>query len=88
MAFVNSLGKKVSYDCSQLIASLKDDIKEYGEDIGVKVIVSESNGVILYKEYSLLGNEQSGVKAIAGEMQLIISAAALLSIYEKEDSVV
>ena len=32
MAFINSHGKKISFECSELIEELKEDIAEFGGD--------------------------------------------------------
>ena len=44
MAFINSNGERISYDCSDLIEELSDDIEEFGGDIIVNVWCREDQG--------------------------------------------
>lgn len=44
MAFINSNGERISYDCSDLIEELSDDIEEFGGDTIVNVWCREDQG--------------------------------------------
>ena len=45
MAFVNPQGIKISYECSELIEELKQDIEEFGGDTIVAVWCKENDGL-------------------------------------------
>lgn len=57
MAFVNADGNSISYECSELIEKLRQDIKEFGEDKVVDVWCKEYEGVIIYTNYDFIENE-------------------------------
>jgi len=59
MAFVNNLGQSVSFECSDLIEELKEDIAEFGGDLIVEVITEEKEGVTIYKDYNFIDDDQS-----------------------------
>ena len=54
MAFINSNGERISYDCSDLIEELRDDIEEFGGDTVVNVWCREDQGVTLYTNYDFI----------------------------------
>lgn len=51
MAFENKDGLLVSFFCDDLIAELEEDIDEFGGHMLVDVIVQQSHGVTIYKDY-------------------------------------
>lgn len=57
MAFINSAGEKISYDCSELIEELKEDIEEFGGDTVVAVWQKEIGGVTIYTNYDFIEEE-------------------------------
>lgn len=59
MAFINSNGKRISYDCTDLIDELKYDIEEFGGDTIVNVWCRDSQGVTLYINYDFIEEETS-----------------------------
>lgn len=91
MAFMNKDGLLVSFFCNDLIAELKEDIDEFGGHMIVDVIVQQSHGVTLYKDYfpcvqgEPLEREKIGLKE--GESWAKMSATALLVLYKKQNEV-
>ena len=57
MAFINSHGEKISYECSALIKELKTDIVEFGGDTIVAVWCKEFSGVTIYVNYDFIEKE-------------------------------
>lgn len=91
MAFDNKDGLKVSFFCDELIAELKEDIAEFGGHMLVDVIVQQSHGVTIYKDYfpCVPGEplEREKIELSEGESWTQMSATALLMMYEKQNSV-
>lgn len=58
MAFVNPQGIKISYECSELIEELKQDIEEFGGDTIVTVWCKENDGLIFYTNYDFIDEEE------------------------------
>ena len=58
MAFVNPQGIKISYECSELIEELKQDIEEFGGDTIVAVWCKENDGLIFYTNYDFINEEE------------------------------
>lgn len=48
MAFTNKQGIKISFECSELIGELKEDIAEFGGDKIVAVWCKDNPGVTIY----------------------------------------
>lgn len=57
MAIVNKDGMKISFECSDLILELKEDILEFGEDAPVCVWCKDEYGVTLYTNYDFIEEE-------------------------------
>ena len=91
MAFKNQDGLLVSFFCDELIAELKEDIAEFGGHMPVDVIVQQSHGVTLYKDYfpCVQGEplERDKIELSDGESWAKMSAIALLIMYEKQNRV-
>ena len=89
MAFINSQGAKISYECEDLIEDLSEDIREFGESLEVEVITAECCGVTIYKDYNLPseGDPENDFQLAEGETLVRISAIELLRLYEEQDSV-
>lgn len=87
MAFQNKDGLMVSYDCSDLINELADDIYEYGPDLRVEVVTQRWNGVTLYKDFNLIMDDPKTQFVLEeGEELTEINAVALLRLYVEENS--
>lgn len=88
MAFRNSQGKAISFECSELIEELNEDIAEFGGDMLVEVVTEEREGVTIYKDYNFVdGDENTTFKLSEGEKMQKMTASALLLLYEKENSI-
>ena len=89
MAFINSHGAKISYECEDLIDELNEDIREFGESLEVEVITAQRCGVTIYKDYNLPseGDPENDFQLAEDETLVRISAIELLRLYEEQDSV-
>lgn len=58
MAFINEQGLGISYECSELIKELKEDIVEFGGDTVVAVWCKDNSGVTLYVNYDFIDEDQ------------------------------
>lgn len=71
MAIRNDSGKLISYECSDLIADLKEDIKEFGSDKKVSVMTRYEDGALVYTNYMIHGpkyQRDNIVDMTAGEL--------------------
>lgn len=88
MAFRNTLGKSISYDCSELIEELKADIAEFGGDKMLEVVTEEQEGVTIYKDYNFIDDDEStAFKLTEKEKLQRMTASALLLLYKEENSI-
>ena len=89
MAFINANGESISYECSELIDELKEDIKEFDGDTIVAVWCRESNGVIIYTNYDFIDPDQPMDKEELkdGEFLKQMTMNALLVVLEKQNSI-
>ena len=87
MGFINNEGRKISYDCSDLIEELKQDIAEFGGDMIVEVVTEELQGVTIYKDYNFVDKDDSENEftLTPTESSQRMTATALLMLYEKEN---
>lgn len=74
---------KVSYECSELIEELKQDIAEFGNDMELYVITEQVSGVTIYKDYDF---EKPQIKDPESVQK--ISAADLLKKYEYQNRII
>lgn len=87
MAFKNSKGVRVTYECSELIEELKNDIEEFGGDTLVYVWCKNALGVTLYVNYDFI-DEDDPVRpeeVKEDEYLQIMTMNALLVLLEKEN---
>lgn len=88
MAFRNTLGQAISFDCSELIEELKEDISEFGGDMIVEVVTEEREGVTIYKDYNFVDDDEStDFKLSKTEKLQRMTASDLLLLYEQENSI-
>lgn len=88
MAFRNALGQTISFDCVELIEELKEDIAEFGDDIALEVVTEEREGVTIYKDYNFISDDKrTTFKLSENEKTQIITASALLALYEQENRI-
>lgn len=88
MAFINNEGQSISFDCLELMKELKADIAEFGGDMLVEVITEERQGVVIYKDYNLVDDDEStAFKVTEKEKIQKMTASALLLLYEQENGI-
>lgn len=89
MAFRNKHGKAISFDCSELIEELKEDVAEFGGDMIVEVATQEVDGVTIYKDYNFVDDSDTEhtFELKKGEKIQRMSASALLLLYEQENGI-
>lgn len=89
MAIRNAQGMAVSYDCSDLIYELEQDIAEFGNDLVIDVIVTEYCGVMVCKDYNFnkSSDDEYEFQLEPGEFLKTIPAVDLLEIYRQQDDI-
>lgn len=88
MAFKNSYGVNVSFECSDLIKELKRDILEFGEDDTVSVWCKQSCGVEIYTNYDFIKPENVKEHELAaGEYIKSMTMGELLALMEQQNEV-
>lgn len=89
MTFINADGKSISFECSELIEELKQDISEFGGEKIVVVWCKEYEGVILYINYDFITEDEPLKKNELkdGEFLKQMTMSALLHVLEKQNSV-
>lgn len=87
MGFINNEGREISYDCSDLIVELKQDIVEFGGDMIVEVVTEEMHGVTIYKDYNFIDKDdpENEFTLTPTESSQRMTATVLLMLYEKEN---
>lgn len=82
--FYNKYGEKISYDCSDLLKELMQDIEGFGSDLMVEVITEVHDGVKLYLDYFPL--EDSPLPPIKDSEKVeMMKATELLHLYIQEN---
>lgn len=88
MAFINSKGLSVSFECTDLIKELKQDIVEFGSNLMVEVIAKKSYGITIYTDYNfIMDDNDTAFELEPGEQLVKMPAVELLKLYEKENEV-
>ena len=94
MAFESNNGIKISFECSELIEELKEDIEEFGEDALVNVWVREDkDGVALFVNYDFidedmpLTEDEKKLMEEQNEHIEVMSMGTLLPILEKQNEI-
>ncbi len=89
MAFINSQGKKISFECTELIKELKADIAEFGGDKIVAVWCKNNEGVTLYTNYDFIEREEpiNASELHCGEYIQEMTMTALLILLEKQNEI-
>lgn len=89
MAFENEKGIKISYECTDLIEELRDDIAEFGGDTIVAVWCKKCDGVVIYTNYDFI-EEEIPIKEselLDGEFLEKMTMTALLILLEKQNEI-
>lgn len=89
MAFINEQGLGISYECSELIEELKEDIVEFGGDTVVAVWCKDNSGVTLYTNYDFIDKEQPITEKEVDDDEYIqkMTMSALLILLEKQNEI-
>lgn len=89
MSFINSHGKKISFECSELIEELKEDIAEFGGDKIVAVWCKGNAGVTLYTNYDFIEKEEpiNASELHCDEYIQEMTMTALLTLLEKQNEI-
>lgn len=88
MAFINANGLKISYECSELIEELKQDIEEFGGDRVVAVWCKEYEGVTIYTNYDFITDDMPLENSeVNGEVVKPMTMSALLILFEKQNEI-
>lgn len=88
MALINQNNTHIIYESSELIADLKQDILEFGNDYIVAVLYKEIDGVTVYTNYDFI-NEDSPIDQSElqdGEKIKPMTMGALLVTLEQQNS--
>ena len=89
MAFTNKQGIKISFDCSELIGELKEDIAEFGGDKIVAVWCKDNPGVTIYTNYDFIDKDQPITENELQDDEYIrkMTMNALLILLEKQNEI-
>lgn len=89
MAFINKNGQSISFECSELIEELKDDISEFGGDRIVAVWCREYQGVTIYTNYDFITDDKPLQKTELQKNEQIkkMTMTALLMLLEDQNSI-
>jgi hypothetical protein len=90
VAFINKQGKNISYECSELIEELKNDIKEFGGATIIAVWCREYEGVIIYTNYDFISEDEpiSESEIEDGEFIKQMTMTALLIFLEEQNRII
>ena len=89
MACLNENGEKISFECSELIEELKEDIAEFGGETIVAAWCEKCKGVEIYTNYDFF-EEESPVEESElkdGEYIKQMTMTALLILLEKQNDI-
>lgn len=89
MAFINEQGIKISFECSDLIKELKEDIAEFGGDTVVAVWCKDNSGVTIYTNYDFIDEEQPITEKDLDKDEYIekMTMSTLLILLEKQNEI-
>lgn len=89
MAFINTNMESISFECSELIEELKEDILEFGGDKIVAVWCKEYEGDIIYINYDFVDEDKPlrDIELKDGEFLKQITMSALLVVLERQNSI-
>lgn len=90
MGFINANGESISYECSELIEELKQDITEFGENDIVLVWCKDYMGVIVYTNYDFISESMpvGNFEFDRDEFSKKMTMGELLKLLEKQNSVI
>ena len=90
MGFINKKGMNISFECSELIEELKEDIKEFGGDKIVTVWCKDTHGVTIYTNYDFDEEEMpiDESELEEGEYLKKMTMSALMLLLEKQNEII
>lgn len=90
MGFINSNGQVISYECTDLIEELKEDIAEFGKDTKIVVWCKDYMGVIIYTNYDFISRKEpiGQYEFDKDEFSKEMTMRELLELLEKQNSVI
>lgn len=83
MAIIGKSMERISYECDDLIESLKLDISEYGKDCKIYAISEVMHGVEIYTGYEYTDR----IQLKQGQKYTLMSAGQLMDILQKQNSI-
>lgn len=89
LAFYNSQGIGISYECEELIEELKADIAEFGGDTIVAVWCKDNSGVTIYTNYDFIDEDEPIKETELKEDEYIkkMTMSALFILLEKQNEI-
>lgn len=76
----------VSFECTELIKELRRDIADFGENLIVEVIATQLHGIMIYKDYNFISDDENTKFELKQNEKLVkMPAIELLKLYEKEN---
>lgn len=79
---------RISYECTELIEELKNDILEFGGDMIVEAVVRDYSGSEVYVDYNLIDNHPAtDLVLLPNERTIKMTASALLVVFEEQNQV-
>lgn len=76
----------VSFECTELIKELRQDIADFGENLIVEVIATQLYGTMIYKDYNFISDDENTKFELKQNEKLVkMPAVELLKLYEKEN---
>jgi hypothetical protein len=89
MSFINENKENISYECSELIEELKQDIAEFGSSKIVAVWCKEIQGITVYTNYDYITENQAidESELESGEYLKEMTMGALLTALEAQNTI-
>lgn len=76
----------VSFECTELIKELRQDIADFGENLIVEVIATQLHDITIYKDYNFVSDDENTKFELKQNEKLVkMPAVELLKLYEKEN---
>lgn len=76
---------RISYECTELIEELKEDIREFGGDLLIEAVERDYSGVPVYVDYFIDDFKETDL--LPNERTVRMTATALLTILEEQNQV-
>lgn len=76
---------RISYECTELIEELKEDIREFGGDLLIEAVERDYSGVPVYVDYFIDDFKETDL--LPNERTVRMTATALLKILEEQNQV-